>query len=235
VNAWWGFFDLAVNLFSGRSAQPPSQDFIMRNAMDAQEVAIGWWPGDARYGKAAFYAYAHPAPVHFAAGVVSPPAARWEPDLGEYVFDWEDVRADPVPACRRSEFRALGIPPRLRRLRMGPRPSRPRGGKPSAGRLIRWHADLPNPPSPPAGGTERPDAAMTGPARAPRRRGALLGSPRGSGHGDFAGRADDRPIRAVQQFIDAGDIIVNLSDLEPIGNRRTEHQRPRLCYRRESP
>ena len=23
----------------------------MRNAMDAQEVAVGWWPGDARYGR----------------------------------------------------------------------------------------------------------------------------------------------------------------------------------------
>ena len=60
VNAWWGSFDLAVNLFSGLPADPPSDDFIMRNAMDAQEVAVGWWPGDARYGKAAFYAYAHP-------------------------------------------------------------------------------------------------------------------------------------------------------------------------------
>ena len=30
-------------------AEPPSDDFIMRNAMDAQEVAVGWWPGDARY------------------------------------------------------------------------------------------------------------------------------------------------------------------------------------------
>ena len=37
VNAWWGSFDLAVNLFSGRPADPPSADFIMRNAMDAQE------------------------------------------------------------------------------------------------------------------------------------------------------------------------------------------------------
>ena len=62
VNAWWGSFDLAVNLFSGQPAAPPSQDFIMRNAMDAQEVAVGWWPGDPRYPKAAFYAYAHPAP-----------------------------------------------------------------------------------------------------------------------------------------------------------------------------
>ena len=66
VNAWWGSFDLAVNLFSGLPADPPSNDFIMRNAMDAQEVAVGWWPGDPRYAKAAFYAYAHPAPEGFA-------------------------------------------------------------------------------------------------------------------------------------------------------------------------
>src|SRR5581483_4815573 len=32
VNAWWGSFDLAVNLFSGQPAQPPTDDFIMRNA-----------------------------------------------------------------------------------------------------------------------------------------------------------------------------------------------------------
>ena len=55
VNAWWGSFDLAVSLFSGLPADPPSEDFIMRNAMDAQEVAIGWWPGDERYDGAAFY------------------------------------------------------------------------------------------------------------------------------------------------------------------------------------
>src|ERR1700729_4623458 len=72
VNAWWGSFDLAVNMFSGRAAAPPADDFIMRNAMDAQEVAIGWWPGDQRYGKAAFYAYAHPAPEGFAAAMLSP-------------------------------------------------------------------------------------------------------------------------------------------------------------------
>ena len=65
VNAWWGSFDLAVSLFSGRTAEPPSADFIMRNAMDAEEIAVGWWPGDARYPRAAFYAYAHPAPDGF--------------------------------------------------------------------------------------------------------------------------------------------------------------------------
>jgi hypothetical protein len=104
VNAWWGSFDLAVSLFSGQPADPPSQDFIMRNAMDAQEVAIGWWPGDTRYGKAAFYAYAHPAPEGFADAQLSPGAARWDAELGEYVLDWEDVCAAPDPHAFALEF-----------------------------------------------------------------------------------------------------------------------------------
>src|SRR4051794_23241753 len=78
VNAWWGSFDLAVNLFSGEAAAPPSEDFIMRNAMDSQEVAVGWWPGDPRYGKPAFYAYAHPAPPGFESARLETEAARWE-------------------------------------------------------------------------------------------------------------------------------------------------------------
>ena len=97
VNAWWGSFDLAVNLFSGRPAAPPSDDFIMRNAMDVQEVAVGWWPGDVRYGKAAFYAYAHPAPDGYGDARLTPSAARWEKGLGEYVLDWADVVASPDP------------------------------------------------------------------------------------------------------------------------------------------
>jgi hypothetical protein len=104
VNAWWGSFDLAVNLFSGKPADPPSDDFIMRNAMDAQEVAIGWWPGDPRSGKAAFYAYAHPAPEGFAAATLSPSAARWDATLGEYILDWDDVRASPDPHASALQF-----------------------------------------------------------------------------------------------------------------------------------
>jgi hypothetical protein len=96
VNAWWGSFDLAVNLFSGEPADPPSDSFIMRNAMDAQEFAIGWWPGDPNHGRAAFYAYAHPAPPGFA-GAQLASAGRWEEALGEYVLDWDDVRTSPDP------------------------------------------------------------------------------------------------------------------------------------------
>jgi Family of unknown function (DUF5996) len=104
VNAWWGSFDLAVNLFSGAPAEPPASDFIMRNAMDAQEVAIGWWPGDARYEQAAFYAYAHPAPEGFADAALAPDAARWDGELGEYVLDWEDVSRAEDPGGYAVEF-----------------------------------------------------------------------------------------------------------------------------------
>jgi hypothetical protein len=104
VNAWWGAFDLAVNLFSGLPAQPPSDDFIIRNSMDAQEVAVGWWPGDARHDGAAFYAYAHPAPEGFAGAQIEPPAARWDADLGEYLLEWADVIAAPDPHAAALDF-----------------------------------------------------------------------------------------------------------------------------------
>ncbi len=104
VNAWWGSFDLAVSLFSGEPATPPSDDFIMRNAMDSQEVAIGWWPGDARYPKPAFYAYAHPAPPGFELATLAPAAARWDTTLGEYILDWDDAVASADPHHTALEF-----------------------------------------------------------------------------------------------------------------------------------
>jgi hypothetical protein len=104
VNAWWGSFDLAVSLFSGLPAEPPAADFISRNGGDAEQIEVGWWPGDARYRKAAFYAYAHPAPEGFGAATLTPSAARWEPAAGEYVLDWDDVRVDPNPHEYALEF-----------------------------------------------------------------------------------------------------------------------------------
>lgn len=97
VNAWWGTFDLAVSLFSGLPVDPPSRDFITRNAANAQQIEVGWWPGDGRYPRAAFFAFAYPAPEGFAAATLSPAAARWDAGLGEYVLDWDDVRASPDP------------------------------------------------------------------------------------------------------------------------------------------
>ncbi len=104
VNAWWGSFDLAVMMFSGAPADPPSDGFIRRNAADAQLIEVGWWPGDPRYPKAAFYAYAHPAVPDFGRAALAPDSARWDDALGEYILDWDDIRAAPDPRAVALEF-----------------------------------------------------------------------------------------------------------------------------------
>ncbi len=77
VNAWWGSFDLAVNLFSGEPADPPADDYIMRNAMNAEEVAVGWWPGDGRYRQGRLLRLRTPRPRRLhRRGAVSRPMGR---------------------------------------------------------------------------------------------------------------------------------------------------------------
>jgi hypothetical protein len=104
VDAWWGSFDLAVNLYSGLPADPPSDDFIMRNSMDAQHVTVGWWPGDTRYGRSAFYAYAYPPREGFGGATLSPAATHWDAEQGLYLLDWNDVRSEPNPHAAALEF-----------------------------------------------------------------------------------------------------------------------------------
>jgi Family of unknown function (DUF5996) len=98
VNAWWGSFDLATNLFSGNPADPPSDEFVFRNSMDVQEIAVGWWPGDHRYPRAAFYGYTHPPSESW------PGADGWNAELGEYILDWDDVVASTSPFETALEF-----------------------------------------------------------------------------------------------------------------------------------
>ena len=97
VNAWWGTFDLAVSFFSGKPVDPPSDDFIMRNSADAEQISIGWWPGDQKYPRAAFFALAYPPRDGFADAEIDPVAAHWDPELGEFVLDWEDIRSEVDP------------------------------------------------------------------------------------------------------------------------------------------
>jgi hypothetical protein len=104
VNAWWGTFDLAVSLYSGRSVEPPSDDFITRNSGTAEQIEIGWWPGDARYPHAAFFGFAYPPRDGLDTGLVSPAAAHWNPELGEYILDWDDARAAADPRAAAIEF-----------------------------------------------------------------------------------------------------------------------------------
>jgi Family of unknown function (DUF5996) len=104
VNAWWGTFDLAVQFFSGKPADPPADDFIVRNAGDAEVIQIGWWPGDPNYDRAAFFAFAHPAPEGFSEADLDPAPAHWDEQVGEFILDWEDIQRDSDPHALALEF-----------------------------------------------------------------------------------------------------------------------------------
>ena len=104
VNAWWGTFDLAISLHSGRAVDPPSNGFITRNSANAEQIELGWWPGDARYPRPAFYGFVLPAPAGFEQGTTSPATASWNSDLGEFIFDWDDACRAPDPHAAAVEF-----------------------------------------------------------------------------------------------------------------------------------
>jgi hypothetical protein len=104
VNAWWGTFDLAISLFSGRRVDPPSSGFIARNSANAQQIEIGWWPGDSRYPRPAFFAFAYPMAKDADKAAGLPASSHWDTRLGEYILDWDDVRSQADPASVAHEF-----------------------------------------------------------------------------------------------------------------------------------
>jgi hypothetical protein len=70
----------------------------------AEQFSVGWWPGDQRYGRAAFFAFAFPMPEQFADAELGPRQAHWDNGLGEFVLDWEDIRSEPDPHGLALEF-----------------------------------------------------------------------------------------------------------------------------------
>jgi hypothetical protein len=104
VHFFWGSFDLAVTRFSGRPAPrhpggiPNLPDAVTREAYSHEVSSAGFWPGGAGGpGGPFFYSYAYPAPPGFAEAKVAPAAARFDAGLGEFILDYEAVRAAADP------------------------------------------------------------------------------------------------------------------------------------------
>jgi hypothetical protein len=98
VSFWWGTFDLSVMRFSGRPVEPRiNAGIIERIGGDAEGACVGFWPGSAKLGQAAFFAYAYPKPDGIERGAIRPDAARWDPAFGEFILPYEAVRRSPDP------------------------------------------------------------------------------------------------------------------------------------------
>lgn len=96
VQFYWGHLDLSLSRFSGRRAPPPATlDPIEREAYSHELFSVGWWAGDGRFEKPAFYAYAAPEPEGFAAAPIATPRAYYHAPLRGYYLDYDEVRRAP--------------------------------------------------------------------------------------------------------------------------------------------
>ena len=105
VHFFWGSFDLANTRYSGRAAEPPpGADVIARKSEDAEQICVGFWPGNATFPEPAFYSYTYPKPDGIEERRIAPPGARWEPKLGEFALLYDDARRAVSPRDAMLDF-----------------------------------------------------------------------------------------------------------------------------------
>jgi hypothetical protein len=100
---WWGGFDFALMLFSGKHVPAPTdRGYIMRYDLDAELMNVGIYLGDEASPAPFFYGYLYPHPAGTEARPLAPAEASWSQQLGEWVLPYEVVRTatDPDAALR---------------------------------------------------------------------------------------------------------------------------------------
>jgi hypothetical protein len=103
VQFFWGSFDLACTRFSGRPA-PPRKGLISSEAYSHEVCSAGFWPGGGAIQGPAYYSYIVPRPPAIDHAAIGPPAAKWNPQLSEFILMYEDVRGAEDPEQMLYEF-----------------------------------------------------------------------------------------------------------------------------------
>jgi hypothetical protein len=108
VHFWWGSFDLASSLFSGRPAPPHPggvpglPDRIAREAYSDEVASVGFWAGGVTAAEPFFYSYIYPEPDGYRAAAIK--HGRFDSTYGEYVLPYAQVRASNDPERMLLEF-----------------------------------------------------------------------------------------------------------------------------------
>lgn len=103
VHFFWGSFDLACTRFSGRPA-PPRRGVISGPAYSHECCSAGFWPGGNGVDGPAYYSYTVPQPAGIEREKVRPEAAKWNPQLSEFILMYDDVRRAEQPEQALYEF-----------------------------------------------------------------------------------------------------------------------------------
>jgi hypothetical protein len=96
VHFFWGSCDLACTRFSGRLA-PARSGAISGPAYSHEVCSAGFWPGGGAVDGPAYYAYTVPQPAGLREAPIRPDAARWSPELSEFILMYDDVRRSDSP------------------------------------------------------------------------------------------------------------------------------------------
>ena len=108
VHLWWGSFDLAASVFSGRPAPPHPggmpglPDRIAREAYSHEVASVGFWAGGVSRAEPFFYSYIYPEPPDYRDAKVA--HGRFDSTYGEYVLPYDEVRSTDDPTGMLGEF-----------------------------------------------------------------------------------------------------------------------------------
>lgn len=96
---WWGGFDVALLLFSGRRVTPPTdRGYLMKYDLDAEFMNVGLFYGDGQTAPF-FYGYIYPQPKGAESLPIAPAQASWSDTWHEWVMPYQSVRESPDPAA----------------------------------------------------------------------------------------------------------------------------------------
>jgi hypothetical protein len=100
IQLWWGAFDVALLLFSGKKVPAPAdRGYLMRYDLDAEMMNVGFYPGDDASPAPFFYGYIYPQPARCESARIAPDGASWSTQLGEWVLPYDAVRSAADPAA----------------------------------------------------------------------------------------------------------------------------------------
>lgn len=110
IHFFWGSFDLALSLFSGRRAPkhpggvPGLPDWVAEEAYNREVSSCGFWTGSDAYPHAAFYCYLYPEPDGYKDARVLPAEAFYHKELGEFILPYQAVQESKDSAVALMEF-----------------------------------------------------------------------------------------------------------------------------------
>jgi hypothetical protein len=97
IQLWWGAFDLALLLFSGRHVPAPlDRGYLFKYDLDAEMMNAGFYPGDAA-NEPFYYGYIYPEPVGCSEIPTRPEGARWSEQFREWILPYDVVHNAPQP------------------------------------------------------------------------------------------------------------------------------------------